>query len=113
MSLFCVVYIPLEEVRSVWLAPRGQGFRQLQTSGLHSNIYNDVFGAVFRPLGFLEVSYSNCHVTWGDVIPAKDALVQPKVILPHQLKGDYASLILTNPDGHLHDNTQELLHWMV
>lgn len=98
----------------MWLSPNGRGMHQLQTSGLHSRIYQDVFGHVFWPRSTLEISYSNCHhVLWGDVIAAKHTSSQPKVTLPSQLKGEYATLVFTNPDGHLQDSTQELLHWMV
>lgn len=108
------VLVPLEEVREEWLGPLGRGICQLQTAAHHCNIYRDVFGTVFRPSGFLKVLYSDVHeVTWGDMIPAKHTLHQPRVILPSTLRENYASLTLTNPDGHLQENSQELLHWMV
>lgn len=123
------LYIPLEEVRRewlgqeeagsgqgevAWLKTKPQGIRQLQVLGHHSNIYQDVFGLDFHPLGFLDISYpSGQHVMWGEVIGAKHTISQPKVTLPDHLASGYATLTLTNPDGHLQDHTQELLHWMV
>lgn len=114
MSPTTTVYIPLGEVKEEWLEARGRGIEQLQCLGQHSRIYEDVFGREFRPLGFLWVVYPDGHqVTWGDLIPAKHALSQPLVTLPGNLSGEFATLLLTNPDGHLQDSTQELLHWMV
>ena len=88
---------------------------QLRTSGTHCHIYQDVFGYEFRPVGFLSVSYSEYYpVTWGNLIQAKHALEAPRVELHSlHLPDGYVSLALTNPDGHLLDNTQELLHWMM
>lgn len=111
----CVlVHIPLAEVRKEWLDSWGCGLQHLYTLGQHSRIYQDVFGREFKPLGLLRVEYpEGQHVTWGDMVVAKHAAVQPQVTLPGNLEGGFATLILTNPDGHLQDNTQELLHWMV
>ena len=109
-----LVFVPLDEVKRDWLDPRGKATNQLQTIGIHDHIYQDVFGIVFRPLGFLEVCYMPLHhVKWGDVMPAKNMASAPVVSLPKGLKGKYASLIMTNPDGHLQDSTKELLHWFV
>lgn len=109
------VHVPLDEVRHCWLDVRGRGLHQLQTSGTHCHIYQDIFGAEFRPQDFLSISYSDCHpVSWGNLIAAKHTLYPPRIILLSQhLPSGYASLILTDPDGHLLDNTQELLHWMM
>lgn len=114
MSPYNIVYVPLGQVRKEWLGTRGRGIEQLRCLGQHSHIYDDVFGFEFRPLGFLWVVYPDGYqVTWGDLIPAKHALLEPRVTLPGNLRGDYATLLLTNPDAHLQDSTQELLHWMV
>lgn len=112
------MYVPLDEVEREWLgACRGRGMHQLKAAGLHSHIFEDVFGREsFQPLGFLNISYSALHrVTWGDIIPAKATLHPPPVVtLPSDMKGNYASLLLTDPDSHLRDtSSQELLHWMV
>lgn len=108
------MYVDLAEVRKTWLERRGGGLVQLSTSGKHCHVYQDVFGCEFWPLGCLEVSYSDTHpVTWGDMIPAKQALSEPRVTLPDALSGSYATLLLTSPDGHLQDNMRELLHWMM
>jgi len=112
--VFFVVYVPLDEVRKVWLGPKGRGLYQLKTAGLHSRIYQDVFGHTFWPLGVLEVSYSNSHqVTWGDMIDAKNTTSPPSVQLPTKLNGEFATLVLSDPDSHLQESSQELLHWMV
>jgi hypothetical protein len=108
------VYVPLDDVRREWLDARGRGTTQLKHLGHHSGIYKDVFGKEFHPQGYLWAEYPESHlVTWGDIIAAKYAVSQPKVTLPGNMDGTYATLILTNPDGHLGDNTQEVLHWMV
>lgn len=126
------VYIPLNEVKQEWMGPRGHGVDQLRVMGLHSHIYQDAFGMSFLPHGFLGVSYSQVHhVTWGSVLKAKHAQAPPTVMLPYPLtpmnkwgrfiarplcrgpKVNYVTLTLTNPDGHLLDSSQELLHWMV
>lgn len=87
---------------------------QLQCIGEHSHIYQDVFGGVFRPAGELGVCYGdNDHVVWGDVMAAKLTLSPPKVTFPSHLPHQYTTLVLSNPDGHLQDHMQELLHWMV
>lgn len=114
MCVSVLVYIPLVEVRREWLDTRGRGLQQLHTLGRHSHIYQDVFGREFHPQGFLWVEYPDGHrVTWGDMVAAKHAVIPPQVTLPGNLGGGYATLILTNPDGHLQDSTRELLHWMV
>ena len=108
------MYIPLAEVRREWLGARGRGLQQLHCMGHHSHIYQDVFGCEFRPLGFLWAEFPEGHlVTWGDIVAAKHASTQPRVTLPGNLGGGYATLTLTNPDGHLKDSTHELLHWIV
>ena len=115
MMCMYLVYVPLEEVRKECLDVRwGRGLHQLETAGNHSNIYQDVFGDIFRPLGFLEVLYPEHNkVSWGNLIEAKNTLSQPQVTLPAHLLGNYATLILTDPDGHLQEGSGELLHWMV
>ena len=109
------MYVPLDDVWRGWTEPRGRGLHQLQTAGEHCHVYQDVFGGLFRPLGFLNISYANAHsVAWGNLIVATDALNPPTVTLQsEQLPPGYASLVLTNPDGHLLDNTKDLLHWMM
>ena len=112
--MLCAVHVPLSEVRKAWLGSRGRGMDQLQSAGKHSQVYQDVFGGVFRPGGELGVCYGESdHVAWGDVLAAKLVSSPPKVILPKLLPHQYATLILSNPDGHLQDPMQELLHWMV
>ncbi len=129
--VFAVV-IPLDVVKNEWEGPRGLGRRQLKTMGLHSNIFQDVYGAMFEPQGLMDISYSDVHhVTWGRVIEARHAQDSPTVMLPSQLyplspwgryatkknpkypEVKYATLTLTNPDGNLLDSSQEVLHWMV
>lgn len=108
------MYVDLTDVRKEWLSPRGRGLQQLRTSGLHCNVYQDVFGCDFWPRDILEVCYQDSHlVTWGDVLQAKLALSQPRVTLPQNMAGKYATLLFTNPDGHLQDHMKEVLHWMV
>ncbi len=83
--VFAVV-IPLDVVKNEWEGPRGLGRRQLKTMGLHSNIFQDVYGAMFEPQGLMDISYSDVHhVTWGRVIEARHAQDPPTMMLPSQL----------------------------
>ena len=114
IPLPCIVFVPLDEVRREWLGGRGRGLHQLRSLGLHSLIYQDVYGQEFMPQGILGVSYlAGPQVTWGDIVVAKDATAAPQVTLPSDPKHGYATLTLTNPDGHLQQQSQELLHWMM
>ena len=51
----------------------------------------------------------------GNLLTPAQASVSPEVQLPRILKkmGGYSSLVLSSPDGHLRDNTLEVLHWMM
>ncbi len=107
--------VSLDLVQSEWRERTGR--HHLRNIGLHSAIYQDVFGSVFHPQGFLEVKYSTPEYTHsveqGNLLPAACACREPVVTLPEGLKGNYSTLLLTDPDGHLTDGTMELLHWMM
>ena len=51
----------------------------------------------------------------GNLLTPEQTSVAPRVQLPQELKRreGYASLVLSNPDGHLRDNSLEVLHWMM
>lgn len=105
--------VPLDEVHDHW--QESIGWKHLQSAGLHSNIFGDVFGSLFQPKGFLKVTFGGRHaVHRGNIITAAEAATPPEVALPVGLPADHlCSLVLSNPDGHLLSNTAELLHWMI
>ena len=79
-------------------------------------IPTDVFRGEFRPRGFIQATYGDsdtvCH---GNLLTPEQVSNTPRVQLPQEMSREkgYASLILTNPDGHLRDNSLEVLHWMM
>lgn len=107
--------VPLDTVHNEWKEHDGR--RQLQAIGLHSRIYQDVFGSVFLPRGFMGIQYGegseSVSVEQGNVVPTEKMSAEPTVSLPAELSEGFASLMLTDPDGHLTHGTMELLHWMV
>ena len=117
-SIFGSVFVPLASVQAEWR--HWNGMEHLHTIGLHNNIFRDVFCDEFQPKGFIQVTYGDAGgvIHHGNLVTPEQAASAPKVQLPLKLRrrereGGYASLLLTNPDGHLRDNTLEVLHWMV
>ena len=116
--MFCLVeisvFIPLDKVQLEW--QRYRGLEHLHTIGIHNNIFTDLFGDEFRPKGFICVTYADSAVVHhGNLLTPEQTSTVPQVQLPPELRSKvgYASLILTNPDGHLRNNNLEVLHWMV
>ena len=114
------MFIPLPSVQSEWRHHRG--LQHLHTVGIHNRLFSDVFKTEFRPKAFIGVTYGGDSddsaidvVHHGNLLTPTQALGPPKVQLPQELKKTegYATLILTNPDGHLRDNSLEVLHWMM
>ena len=108
------VFIPLEKVQGEWR--EHGGLQHLHAVGTHNRIYTDVFNRDFRPKGFITVTFGDSAVVHhGNLLTPEQTSTAPRVELPRQLRSKvgYASLLLTNPDGHLRDNTLEVLHWMV
>ena len=65
------VSVPLGEVQKEWQSHRGLG--QLQTAGHHFNLYQDLYGGrVFRPGGFMEVTYGEKTVHRGTILPPSE-----------------------------------------
>ena len=115
---FISVFIPLSDVQAEWR--HHWGLQHLHTIGKHNRLYTDVFNCEFRPKAFISVAYgdteSDIHVVHhGNLLTPTQVANPPKIRLPHELKKveGYASLLLTNPDGHLQDNALEVLHWMM
>ena len=108
--------VPLDTVHSECKEHYG-GRQKLQAIGSHYHIYQDIYGSVFLPRGSLGVHYGHgegvVSVEQGNVIPAEKACEEPAVSLPAGLGEGFASLVFTDPDGHLTDGTMELLHWMM
>ena len=93
-----------------------RGLEHLHTVGVHSRIFSDVFNGDFRPKGFIHVTYGESDVVHhGNLLTPEQTSHAPQVQLPHELrrKEGYATLMLTNPDGHLRGNSHEVLHWMM
>ena len=108
------VFIPLSEVQKEWREHRG--LEHLHTVGLHDNIFTDIFNGEFRPRGFLRITYGDSNVIHhGNLLTPGQTSDAPQVQLPQEMsRGEgYASLLLTNPDGHLRDSTLQVLHWMM
>ena len=114
---FISVFVPLSDVQAEWRYHRG--LQHLHTIGVHNRIFSDVFNTEFRPKGFISVVYGDSSesniVHHGNLLTPAQASAPPKVQLPQELKKleGFVSLLLTNPDGHLRDNTLEILHWMM
>ncbi len=111
--------IPLSAVQEEWRYHRG--LEHLHTIGSHNRVFSDIFKTEFRPKAFIGVAYGDSEsairhvVHHGNLLTPTQAASPPKVWLPQELKEveGYASLMLTNPDGHLGDNSLEILHWMM
>lgn len=108
--------VPLSEVHKEW--KEHCGLHHLHSVGLYSNIFKDVFGFQFYPSWLLTIKYGEaCSVERGNVLTAEQASCEPNVSFPKRLrelqKGKFATLTLSNPDGHLTHGSMELLHWMV
>ena len=66
--------IPLDEVQYEWQSHRG--LHQLQTAGIHFNIFQDLYnGRVFRPLGFMEVTYGDKTVHRGTILTPSEVYI--------------------------------------
>lgn len=113
------VFVPLGNVQQEWR--HYKGLDHLHTIGVHNGIFRYLFYGDFRPKGSIQVTYGDMDVVHhGNLLTPEQASSPPKLRLPHELRRKgrgrdekYASLTLTNPDGHLRDNTLEVLHWMV
>jgi large subunit ribosomal protein L38 len=101
--------VPLDEAQGEWQLHGG--LEQLQTAGTHFNLFQDVYGRPFRPLGFMEVTYGSKAVHRGTILTPSEASSPPSVgRLPSE---GLCSVVMTTPDGHLTDHHMEVLHWMV
>lgn len=110
------MFIPLSDVQAEWRYHRG--LQHLHTIGVHNRLFSDVFSSVFRPRGFIGVKYGDSEsdiVHHGNLLTPTQTSNAPKVQLPEELKKleGFSTLLLTNPDGHLRDNSMEVLHWMM
>ena len=64
---FLSVSVPLGEVQREWRAHRG--LDQLQTTATHFNLPQDLYGGrLFRPRGFVDVTFSDKTVHRGTII---------------------------------------------
>lgn len=106
--------VPLEQVAEEYRS-KGQYFTHLKTVGVQFGIFRDVFGQSFYPKTFTTIRYGSKQVYQGNLLKASETSHQPQVKLPMPDGGDDKlwTLIMTNPDGNLQDQTTELLHWMV
>ena len=120
LCLFVSVFIPLPSVQSEWRHHRG--LQHLHTVGIHNRLFSDIFKTEFRPKAFISVAYGGDSddsavdvVHHGNLLTPAQASAPPNVQLPQELKKTegYATLMLTNPDGHLRDSSLEVLHWMM
>lgn len=66
----------MSAVRSDW--EKGRGDVHLQRSGEHFNIYSDLYKRVFRPLGFLGVTYGNTDIRRGNIVHPIKVNIQNK-----------------------------------
>jgi len=69
------VKVPLDLVHKEWKLHLGKS--HLQRVGLHSHIYQDIFGTLFMPQGFMRVVYraggrDGKEVHWGNIISAEE-----------------------------------------
>ena len=94
----------------------------LSSVSIHNRLFSDIFKTEFRPKAFISVTYGGDSddsavdvVHHGNLLTSAQASAPPKVQLPQELKKTegYATLMLTNPDGHLRDSSLEVLHWMM
>lgn len=112
--------VPLDVIANEWRCSK-DGLKHLQTVANHCQVYDKIFNEVFTPCGYMGVSYEgNTDVLKGNILYPRQVQQPPVVTLPivmsannqEQFDGFY-TLILTNIDGHLQDNTKEVLHWMM
>ena len=68
------VSVPLGEVQREWQSHRG--LDQLQTAGVHFNLFQDLYGRVFRPHGFMEVAYGEKAVHRGTILTPSEVEYQ-------------------------------------
>ena len=94
----------------------------LSSVSIHNRLFSDIFKTEFRPKAFISVTYGGDSddsavdvVHHGNLLTPAQASAPPRVQLPQELKKTegYATLMLTNPDGHLRDSSLEVLHWMM
>ncbi|XP_065915392.1 large ribosomal subunit protein mL38-like [Dysidea avara] len=105
--------IPLDKVAEEYRSTR-QYFMHIKTIGTQFGIFRDVFGTSFLPKVLATISYGSQHVYHGNIMEANKTVSQPNVKLPpHNDDNHLWTMIMTNPDGNLQDQTTELLHWMV
>ncbi|XP_005105462.1 39S ribosomal protein L38, mitochondrial [Aplysia californica] len=108
--------IDLEEVHREWSVESRP--RHVCKVAQHYGLYQDMFdGAHFYPVVPLDVwfDYDEEFVTpvrYGNVIPAREAEVQPCAEFEAE-EDSLWTLVMSSPDGNLEQNDRELLHWMV
>lgn len=111
--------IDLDETKSEWLKTAGPF--HIRRIAEHYGIYDDLFGkyAFFTPRVNLDIKFLNedvmCPVYHGNRLKPSDAKNAPEVKFDHKFGGGESlwTLVLTNPDGHLTEQNQEYVHWMV
>lgn len=112
--------VPLEDAKSEWC--KNQGPEVIKTVAEHFGIYRDLFyGAHFVPRVPLSISFEidedgegsfSLPVCRGNVIlPAESA--SPPTVRFESDDNSIWSLLLTNLDGHMTDNSAEYVHWFV
>jgi len=110
--------IDLEEVKKEYR--KEQFLLHVKQTAAHYGIWRDLFnGAFFLPVNELSVLYDLDEeyvnpVYHGNRLTPSEAGAAPTVEINRADDDDSLwTLIMTNPDGHLQDNEQEYLHWMV
>jgi large subunit ribosomal protein L38 len=121
------VEVDLDEVKSEWFKTGGP--LQAKKIAEHYGIYKDLFGkfAFFVPRVQLNIRYplsedSYHPVFTGNRIEPYVAREIPEVSFDHKFSLSYQqkpeedtlwTLVLTNPDGHMTQDTSEYVHWMI
>lgn len=111
------LHLPPEAVREGWQADMGPVHTRQVAE--HYGVFQDLFGdgAFFYPVVPLTVAYEydEEHVTpvyRGNMVPPAEAQTVPLVEFEAS-EGELYTILMTNPDSHLTDNSAQYLHWMV
>ncbi|XP_008186104.1 39S ribosomal protein L38, mitochondrial [Acyrthosiphon pisum] len=107
--------VSLDEISNDWSKTNAP--LHIKKVAEYYGIFEHLFGdAYFTPYVQMDISYDynskKVPVYRGNIIKPNEALYSPKVNFEAPEKTLW-TLMLTNPDGHLHKENSEYIHWLV
>ncbi|XP_071785241.1 large ribosomal subunit protein mL38-like [Asterias amurensis] len=108
--------VSLDEVKAEW--EQTSAPYHIRRIAHHYGIFKDLFdSADFLPQVMMKIDYRvdaehTMPVFTGNVVTPTEAS-QPPDINYTSTNDKLWTLLLTNPDGHLQDNSKEYVHWMI